>query len=582
MAIRIEHRQDMKLCRLRDETYLQILAKGGSIALYVRGMSMYPFIKDYDLLKLESLVGKSADIGDIVLVSQNGGRDCNFFIHRLVKIMNRDGIRQYYTKPDNSSRMWEGPFLKENINARVAGIERKRVVFDLQLPLVILINRLLALLSRSSPALLKIINYVYCLILERHLLFPKFMKHFRSKSPLYFNAQELFILLFNYPIDKDIKRKTIDLIAEGIHWQSFCDIALSSPKVYKILTGLRELCSFIEIPDFIIERLNNAYFKIIAETARYHRELLCILKDFSLRKISVMPLKGAYLSHYLHKDISARGISVDFDLLIKEEDIKKACDLMREWGYKEASETEIESYRWQKDFFKEGFYAVDLHWDITMMNRSKERIEGLWQDAKRAEIRNNGEAIIYYKWTNEALLVYLCVNLINSKGYRSLRYFFDIDALIRNSEGFDWDNLIDKAHKYKVNNSVYASLMKTKVMLGTKIPQYVLDRLRPSITKRLLIGIFLAKAVIFENCIRRKILDGFLSYIFFELLEAMTIKDYLKIIKRVLFPPVEALGNNYMNNMGISDKEKSRWQYAICIFKRFARSFNKIRSLFLK
>jgi hypothetical protein len=359
-------------------------------------------------------------------------------------------------------------------------------------------------------------------------------------------------------------------------------MAISSGRTIFMLKNLKILQSFIDIPSFVIERLEMVRLEIITKSEKNHSGLLCILKNFSEARISVIPLKGTFLSGILYGDISLRGVSTDIDLLIREQDEKKACEIMQNLGYEEGREREIDAWRWHRDFFREGNLSVDLHWDITMTNRSIRRAEGLWQGVRRAEVVKNGEVAGYFQWPQETLLLFLCVNLINSKGYRSLRGFFDIDALIVNSKALDWEAVVVNSFKYKANNSVYAGLLKSKEILNTKVPHFILERLRPSIIKRLLINLFLSRSVIFENNLRRKIMDGFLSYIFFEFLEARSTGDYLKIIKRVFFPPPEALELSYVNNlMPGGSKINSKLQYAIYLLKRYARSFDKIRSLIL-
>ncbi|MDD5566450.1 MAG: hypothetical protein PHG31_06140, partial [Candidatus Omnitrophica bacterium] len=95
--------------------------------------------------------------------------------------------------------------------------------------------------------------------------------------------------------------------------------------------------------------------------------------------------------------------------------------------------------------------------------------------------------------------------------------------------------------------------------------------------KRLFIVFFLSRSVIFSNNIRRKIMDSFLSYILFELLEAQSFRDLILLARRVLFPPEGALEMSvYVPKSGAIT---SRMQYWACILKRLGRGFCKIAKL---
>ena len=558
---------------VKDSLLVDILQEGRAIEMYVHGQSMYPYIKDYDILSIEPVTNR-VHLADIVMVKKTSDSP-SCFIHRLVKIERKNDQPFFYTKGDNSIGGPEGPFIKEQIIGKVVGIKRKNLTIDLKPSPYVLFGRITVFLSVQAPRLLRITNSLFCLIFEHSLLQLNLLKRLRYRDPLFINAQRLFITIAAGIKKKYAINEAVYLIKEGVRWNYFSDLAIENGRVIATLECLHILKSYVKIPDFVFEKLNNIRLKVLAETCRYHRQLLNILKIFQDSGISVIPLKGAFLSRSLYGNIAMRGASVDIDLLIKESDKDKASYLLEGAGYQKQPEREIKVWQWYYDFSKEHHYFIDLHWDITMMLRSLQRTSLLWQDARSTRIVEDGFDIHYFAWSNEMLLLYLCTHLINSRGYRNLRYFLDIKALIENSASFDWHAFVAHAYKSGVNNSVYASLIKTKELLGLLVPQFVLDKLRPAMSKRLLIHTFLARSVIFENNIRRRILDNFLSYIFFELLEASTLEDYLKIAKRVFFPPRPVI------EMGCHGYPiDSYWRYMASLLKRFVRSYHLVRKIF--
>ncbi|MFH1492655.1 MAG: GNAT family N-acetyltransferase [Candidatus Omnitrophota bacterium] len=412
---------------------------------------------------------------------------------------------------------------------------------------------------------------------------PVVLKRSFLRAPLYFNSQELLIVLSKDKTDGDLTKRALSLIRAGIDWDVFYKLAIASGKPAAIMKHIKFLSGLEAVGHSAIDRLKGAFFDTIDSTTRNHRQLLDILKEFSKAKISVIPLKGTYLSQRLYGDISLRGKNLDIDLLIKEQDIERATALLKGLGYKERPEEEIKIWRWQKTFSKEGFAFLELQWDITMMLRDSQRIEGLWQSADNVKIYSEGVGLDICQWDNEVLLLYLCVTLINSSGYRDLRYFFDIFQLLENtSTSFDWGAFIRKARRYKINNSVFASLLKANEILNAKVPKPVLEELKPSFLKGILIRIFLSRSVIFTDNLRRRFMDNFLSYIFFELLEANSARDYLRIVKRVMFPPRELLEIRSDNPASARISISSNWQYSLCVLKRLCKSFSLIGRILVR
>lgn len=89
--------------------------------LYVRlyGESMYPTIKDSELVKIEPLTGK-VKIKEIILYKDDRGKP---IVHRVVKMMRADSRMKYLARSDSS---WYGGDIieEEQILGRVTFIRR--------------------------------------------------------------------------------------------------------------------------------------------------------------------------------------------------------------------------------------------------------------------------------------------------------------------------------------------------------------------------------------------------------------------------------------------------------------------------
>ena len=96
---------------------ITVLEKGSAFRFQAKGSSMTPFIKDGDVITLESIQGKKILRGDVVAVISPTPEKLR--VHRVVKISKGS----YTIKGDNVSRI-DGTFEKAQILGRVIKVER--------------------------------------------------------------------------------------------------------------------------------------------------------------------------------------------------------------------------------------------------------------------------------------------------------------------------------------------------------------------------------------------------------------------------------------------------------------------------
>ncbi|MDD5679720.1 MAG: nucleotidyltransferase family protein [Candidatus Omnitrophica bacterium] len=277
-----------------------------------------------------------------------------------------------------------------------------------------------------------------------------------------------------------------------------------------------------------------SYLTTATANNHYREELIRILAIFRESSVEVIPLKGITLAERLYGDITSRDQSVDVDLLVREKDKERARNLLESMGYFFTPLDEQEEYKWCYAFHRQGQKMVELHWDITMMVRSPERIEGLWQGTENMML----DGAQYLDFEPEELLLYLSAHLVNSDSFRKLKCICDINRLIEKYQGkIDRDSLAEKAREWNMRGSLYTALKLNHELFGFKIPQELSRRLNISAAKRVFISLFANKTVIFKkDSFRRYFLDVFLSYILLELVEAASLGDFIAIVKRLCLP----------------------------------------------
>ena len=340
--------------------------------------------------------------------------------------------------------------------------------------------------------------------------------------------------------EDDVRRDEVaELIERGVDFEYLCFLA-ADHHVSALLFDALKSCEPSSDPEKkAIKSLRVSCLASEAANSFYKEELMKILANFAERDIPVIPLKGILLSEYLYGNIESRDKSADIDLLVKEDDARRARSALEDIGYAFKPVGEIKEYTWYYSFVKPGFPEIDLHLDITMMVRSRRRIDGMWSFARTADI----SGVKYYYFKPEEMLLYLSAHLVNSGAFRQLRHIRDIERLIKKyGNGIDWNSVIRKAREWRLSGSLYTALILIERSSGFKFPREILREIKISATKRFFIRSFADKKVVAGRGFRRKFLDIFLSYIFFEIVEAASFKDYRGIFKRIFLPPREKVG----------------------------------------
>lgn len=129
---------------------------------------------------------------------------------------------------------------------------------------------------------------------------------------------------------------------------------------------------------------------------------------------------------------------------------------------------------------------------------------------------------------------------VRAPGYR---LHLDVDRIVSN-KNIDWNLFIKKVNAVGSRTAVYFSLYFAHEILGTDIPQYVLDELRPSKHKEHRIMKMLLKANLMHPHGQKFSKAGFLLF-------QTALYDSYKDLLAVLFPPCDSLKAKYGYNNNV-------------------------------
>ena len=119
------------------------------------------------------------------------------------------------------------------------------------------------------------------------------------------------------------------------------------------------------IPKKVLTQLQNHYHTNASRNLFLSHELLNILNFFEAHKIRAIPFKGLVLAISIYGNLAMRQFS-DLDILVKQEDVVKAQELLIAQKYK----LEVDYYGWQQTFVhsQKPEIVVNIHYELTPLS----------------------------------------------------------------------------------------------------------------------------------------------------------------------------------------------------------------------
>jgi len=339
-------------------------------------------------------------------------------------------------------------------------------------------------------------------------------------------------------------------------WQELLDLSFKKrlfPAFYVRLSNL----NLKNIPPAVLLRSKNLYLDNLKKNIILQRELFKILAVFKESNIPVIPLKGPVFAIYLYGDLALRQASSDLDLLINQEKIGYAEDILVKFGFHADERTKAGFYEFngqihftRKPSGKE-VSIVDLHWSP----RNKlfpSHSRDLWSNARRIKVEGN-EILFPSK---EDLALYLATISIFDGGFVQVKYLYDMHMLASGfTEEINWQDLISKAKLLNMDTALFFTLKLCKEFFHTEIPKEKLYSLKPSYAKERLLGVWMNEKNILK-C-RNSVVSNFTwSYFISPFLFSRGIFDYIRLVYRRIFRPMREV-------MWIEGEPLSRASYSL-------------------
>ncbi len=232
-------------------------------------------------------------------------------------------------------------------------------------------------------------------------------------------------------------------------------------------------------------------------------ELERVAQHLKEQNINIVGLKNAGITKGLFKDHACSPMG-DIDLLISTKDFRNAHHIIiNELGYTFKFRSEFEEEDLEEAFKGGGteYYKIvngfkvwlELQWRPVAGRWIQPHNEPNGDELMENSIPIEGSAVRLL--STEDNLLQVCLHTAKHSYCRApgFRLHTDVDRIVSHST-IDWDRFLKLTKRLSLKTAVYYSLLIPQKILGTDIPQKVIDDLKPNIIRRKIIEGRLEKA----------------------------------------------------------------------------------------
>ncbi len=261
------------------------------------------------------------------------------------------------------------------------------------------------------------------------------------------------------------------LLQDEADWNALYRISLAHGVAPLICRNL----SLLEgVPRDIAQRFTASYLRNAADVTRTSGELKKISGALDGGGVENVAIKGPVTADEIFGE-AALYPSSDIDLLIRESDVLRAAEIMKEIGYcQECGPEPFSPERYGRlNFFREGAKGVEFHAGLGR-NRYFAVPDDFWWEELR-ERRYEGH--VCRALPPERNLLFAGLHLFEH-GYAPLKFIVGIAEMLRlYNNDLDWEGLMQNARTFKVHKPFLLSVFLASELLDAPLPCVVAEAL---------------------------------------------------------------------------------------------------------
>lgn len=264
-------------------------------------------------------------------------------------------------------------------------------------------------------------------------------------------------------------------LLEVTDWESLLDRAIGTHLAPILHRSISRLEDQTMVPSEIRQTLKASYDQVLARNIQLEKVFGDFVRLLNEHGISLIPLKGIYLSEAVYKDAGLRHLS-DIDVLVKEPDLDQICDLMSARGWQVKNMLKRSSL--EDKFFRhahprtliKGGLIIELHTHLYNSDQAAElTTAALWHDARQESFLG----VSIQQLSTEMLLQHTCMHLHKHLLSHELKVlnFCDIREILRvRSAVFNWQRFQQLAQQHGCINEVEQVLYLSSKYWNVEVP----------------------------------------------------------------------------------------------------------------
>lgn len=227
-------------------------------------------------------------------------------------------------------------------------------------------------------------------------------------------------------------------------------------------------------------------------------ELARIARALDARGLPSLALKGPILAARIYGDLGLRPFR-DLDILVRQPDLARAAEVLVELGYLAGLPGRVGAGPFWGAAGQMAFHRapdgaiVELHWRPVQRYFARRIDAGeLWHHSRLTTLAD----VPVRSPSDEDLFVLLCVHGAKHRWSR-LGWGCDLALLIRGSPDLDWERIIERARRWRVERMLLLGIRICEELFGVRAPELAspaqqdpaLRHLASMIVKELLTGV---------------------------------------------------------------------------------------------
>lgn len=267
-------------------------------------------------------------------------------------------------------------------------------------------------------------------------------------------------------------------------WKSTVNIEELDPGSYRLLPLLYRNLQTHYVMDPSIGRYKGVYRQTWYKNQLLFYTISSLLRSFHEAGIKTFLLKGAALTVLYYRDYGLRPMN-DFDVLVLQEQVPPALELLGKLGWEPMYFTPTEEYisvSYSHGFRNEKGQEFDLHWHVLSQSRWLNADDDFWEDAKTIDFHG----VETYVLSPTDQLLHSCISGTRWDYIPPLRWVADAMSILRTSNSeIEWDRLISQAQKRYLVLPLREALDYLKSSMCAPIPTGVLQNLEKIPVRRI-------------------------------------------------------------------------------------------------